>query len=90
MTEYCPEGDLLEFLTKNGKLCEKEAVAITAEIIEAVKYLFQIGVIHRDIKPANIFKSHKTWKLGDFGFAILSEGEIKTRQNVGTPLYMPL
>jgi serine/threonine protein kinase len=49
-----------------------------------------MGVIHRDIKPANIFRGEKSWKLGDFGFAIMSEGEIKTKQNVGTPLYMPL
>jgi serine/threonine protein kinase len=33
-----------------------------------------MGVIHRDIKPANVFKSHKTWKLGDFGFAMLADG----------------
>lgn len=46
--------------------------------------------MHRDIKPANILKNHSHWKLADFGFAIRAEGEIKTRQNVGTPLYMPL
>ena len=49
-----------------------------------------MGVVHRDIKPANIFKGTKTWKLGDFGFAIEAEEETKTRHNVGTPLYMPL
>ncbi len=65
-------------------------MAIIHEVIEAVKYLFTMGIIHRDIKPANIFKSHKSWKLGDFGFAIKAEGEVKTKQNVGTPLYMPL
>ena len=46
--------------------------------------------MHRDIKPANILKTHSHWKIADFGFAIKTEGEIKTRQNVGTPLYMPL
>lgn len=77
-------------MTNNGKLCEKEAVAITGEIVEAVKYLLRMGVLHRDIKPANIFRTGKTWKIGDFGFSINSTTETKTRHNVGTPLYMPL
>jgi serine/threonine protein kinase len=33
VTEYCPNGDLLEYMTNNGKLCEKEAVSIITEII---------------------------------------------------------
>ena len=33
ITEYCAEGDLLEYITRNGKLCEKEAIAIIAEVI---------------------------------------------------------
>lgn len=90
ITEYCPHGDLLEYVTKHGKLCEKEAVAIISEVVEAVKYLFRMGVVHRDIKPANVFKGGKNWKLGDFGFAINAAMETKTRHNVGTPLYMPL
>jgi serine/threonine protein kinase len=49
-----------------------------------------MGIVHRDLKPANIFKHSKTWKLGDFGFSINCTTEIKTRHNVGTPLYMPL
>lgn len=77
-------------MTNNGKLCEKEAINIISDVIEAAKYMFKMGVLHRDIKPANIFRSHKLWKLGDFGFSINSLSETKTRHNVGTPLYMPL
>ena len=47
------------------------------------------NIIHRDIKPANILKGKDQWKIADFGFAIKSELEIKSRYNVGTPLYMP-
>ena len=61
-----------------------------SQVIDAVKYLFKHNIVHRVIKPANIFRSKNHWKLGDFGFAIKAEGEKKTRQNVGTPLYMPL
>jgi serine/threonine protein kinase len=65
-------------------------VEIMAEVIEGVQYLFKKGVLHRDLKPANILNNKKNWKIADFGFAIYSEREIKTRYNVGTPLYMPL
>ena len=41
-----------------------------SQIIEATKYLFKHSIVHRDIKPANLFRKHKVWKLGDFGFAI--------------------
>jgi len=80
----------MEYLTRHGKLCEKEAIAIIAEVIKGVKYLFCMGVVHRDIKPANVLKTHSSWKLADFGFAIKTVEQVKTRQNVGTPLYMPL
>jgi serine/threonine protein kinase len=60
------------------------------EIVEGVKYLLRKGILHRDLKPANILNNRKNWKIADFGFAIYSEGEIKTKYNVGTPLYMPL
>ncbi len=60
------------------------------DIIRGIKYLLELGIIHRDIKPANIFNNHQEWKIGDFGFSIFHEGEIKTKHNVGTPLYMPL
>jgi serine/threonine protein kinase len=60
------------------------------DIIEGVKYLIEKGILHRDLKPANILNCRNRWKIADFGFAINYEGEIKTKYNVGTPLYMPL
>jgi serine/threonine protein kinase len=61
-----------------------------SEILEGMKYLFKHGILHRDLKPANILNNRKNWKIADLGFAIYSDGEIKTKYNVGTPLYMPL
>jgi serine/threonine protein kinase len=46
-------------------------------------------VLHRDLKPANILLGEGGWKIADFGFAMLTENKIKSRYNVGTPLYMP-
>lgn len=58
-------------------------------MIAGYKYLCDRYIIHRDLKPANILRSGERWKIADFGFAIESESEIKTKYNVGTPLYMP-
>ena len=64
------------------------AVEIMSQIIEGVKHLFAKGILHRDLKPANILKGDKCWKIADFGFAIFADSKIKSRYNVGTPLYM--
>lgn len=57
--------------------------------MDGYKYLSQNNIIHRDLKPANILRFGNKWKIADFGFAIHSQTEIKTKYNVGTPLYMP-
>lgn len=90
MTELCKGGDLLEYMAKKGRLSEEAAAGIMSDIIEGTKYMMHMGVIHRDIKPANILRSDKIWKIADFGFSIMAREETKTRQNVGTPLYMPI
>ena len=90
VTEYCAQGDLLTYLTRHGPLCEKEALSIMGQLVQACQHLFQLNYLHRDIKPANVFRSHNRWVLGDFGFAMRAEGQVRTSQNVGTPLYMPL
>ena len=63
----------MEYLTRHGKLVEKEAIAIISEVIEGAKFLFKKGIVHRDIKPANVLKTHSHWKIADFGFAIRTE-----------------
>lgn len=90
VTELCKGGDMLEFMAKKGRVSEEIAAGVMGDVVEGIKHLFQQGVIHRDIKPANILRSEKTWKIADFGFSILSKEEIRTKQNVGTPLYMPI
>ena len=46
------------------------------------------GIVHRDLKPANILKGENHWKIADFGFAMFSDTPLKSKFNVGTPLYM--
>ena len=90
----------MSFLTKNQvsghkkghkkTLTQDKVIDITQQIVQGIKYLQLKGIIHRDIKPANILKGQNCWKIADFGFAIKSCTEVKSKFNVGTPLYMPL
>ena len=71
--DYCPGGDLLNFLDNKDTLTEEEAKFYIAEIILGVDSLHKNKCIHRDIKPENIFiDKHGHLKIGDFGLSILS------------------
>lgn len=73
VTEYCQNGDLLNYLTRRGKLAESVAIDVMNEVLEGLKYLIGCGILHRDLKPANILNNKKNWKIADLGFAIYSE-----------------
>ena len=71
--DYCPGGDLLNFLDNKDTLSEEEAKFYIAEIILGVDALHKNKCIHRDIKPENIFiDKYGHLKIGDFGLSILS------------------
>ena len=77
-------------MTRKGILSEKDSLDIFSDILKGMQYLQRFGIIHRDIKPGNILYDGKNWKIADFGFSLESKEEVKTINNVGTPLYMPL
>jgi serine/threonine protein kinase len=89
--EYLQGKDLESKLKK-----EKEGIPyqdvrkLAKNMVSALLYLKEQGIIHRDIKPGNIFiDSAGRYKLGDFGFAIKVEEVAKDAlKYVGTPLYM--
>jgi len=68
--EYCPGGDLHEFLKVYQRFEEPETLLYFAEMIMGVHDLHKMGYLHRDLKPAN-FLIDKTGhiKLADFGLA---------------------
>lgn len=81
---------------KNGTLhdlCDKQpldvenALRLTMEIVDALRYLHSNGIYHRDIKPKNVLideNGHAV--LADFGLAISSEDR-HSGSGAGTPFY---
>ena len=68
--EYVPGVSLRQLIQKEGRLPVKQALKITAQLLNALNYAHNIGVIHRDVKPANILiGKNDLVKVVDFGIA---------------------
>src|SRR5215469_11677352 len=64
------EGVTLEQKLKEGPLPIEQAVDYISQVLSALDYAHQHGVIHRDIKPANMMLTPAgAVKLMDFGIA---------------------
>ncbi len=66
--EYVEGTDLARRLEHEGRLPWREVLRIFCEVLSALQYAHERGVIHRDIKPSNILiAGDSTVKLSDFG-----------------------
>ncbi len=88
------EGESLRAkLDREGELPVRDAVRILREVVDALSYAHDKGVMHRDIKPDNVMLAGKHAMVMDFGVAkAVSDagGEKLTTVGVavGTPKYM--
>uniref|UniRef100_A0A7G3AH67 non-specific serine/threonine protein kinase n=1 Tax=Lutzomyia longipalpis TaxID=7200 RepID=A0A7G3AH67_LUTLO len=67
--QLCQKQSLKEWLQMSGKLeRQNQIIPIFDQIVRAVEYVHEKGLIHRDLKPSNIFFSlDGQIKIGDFG-----------------------
>ena len=68
--DYCPGGDLGEYLEEEGRFSERRAKIYIAEVLLALEELHKHNIIFRDLKPENIIldgKGHAM--LIDFGLS---------------------
>jgi len=95
VTELLDGEDLGQRIERTGALSIPEALAVAAQLADALAVAHAAGVVHRDIKPSNVFLCQTAddsivLKLLDFGVARLEDDAAITKTGValGTPLYM--
>jgi len=77
--EFAPGGELFDYIVARDRLKEDEARRFFRQIIVAVAFCHDNGVIHRDLKPENLLLCHnQTIKLIDFGL-IAMPADVKTQ-----------
>jgi serine/threonine protein kinase len=93
--EFIRGKELKNFFDANERFDIKEAVRIMCELLDALDFAHNAGIIHRDIKPANVMlDSQARTKLTDFGVARVQDVDRTHAERtqagtmVGTPAYM--
>ncbi len=93
-------SSLAEILASTGPLPAKRALAVVAQVLDALSAAHAAGVVHRDLKPENVFvtkmgEQEDFVKVLDFGISKIVADSIldissmtKTGSVMGTPYYM--
>lgn len=70
------------------RVTESEVRYWISQLLSSLAYLHEHNICHRDLKLDNIFLHERQVKLGDFGFSVRLNGNIKTKTFCGTPNYI--
>lgn len=90
------EGQSLQArIAKYGALPIRDVVRILRDVLSALAYAHERGVVHRDMKPDNVLLGNSGWQVTDFGIAMALSaaappGSFVTSLGValGSPAYM--
>jgi serine/threonine-protein kinase len=85
------DGESLQHLLERERLPLQTAVDYAGQVLDALAYVHDKGVIHRDVTPANIIITPEgTARLTDFGLALPINDPRMTRSGVpvGSAWYM--
>ena len=75
--EYVQGNSLREYFNRGTRFETRDAVSITAQLLDALAYAHEQGVWHRDIKPANlIIMTNGRLKIADFGIARIDSSNL--------------
>ncbi|XP_061120116.1 calcium/calmodulin-dependent protein kinase type 1D-like [Syngnathus typhle] len=84
-------GELFDRILDRGVYSERDASHVIQQVLQAVSYLHQSGVVHRDLKPENILyyspEENSKIMISDFGLSkMVDKGVMSTA--CGTPGYV--
>jgi serine/threonine protein kinase len=86
--EFCPNGELFEYIVAQGRLAEPDARRFAVQLLHAIRYIHAQGIAHRYLKPENIFiDEHGNAKVGDFGLARFFRADGLVDTPCGSPCY---
>ncbi len=100
LMDYVDGSNLADVLRKDGPFSHDRALQIFEQILDALNYVHEVGLLHRDVKPRNIIvrtnaEGVSEVKLVDFGIAKVADsgdattgGVTQTGDFLGSPLYM--
>ncbi|XP_017591929.1 PREDICTED: maternal embryonic leucine zipper kinase isoform X2 [Corvus brachyrhynchos] len=75
--EYCPGGELFDYIISKDHLSEEEARIFFRQIVSAIAYVHSQGYAHRDLKPENLLIDEEhNLKLIDFGLCAKPKADI--------------
>ena len=88
--EYVEGTGLRDFMNRGATFNLVQVASIMTQLLLALDFAHERGVIHRDIKPANlILTAAGTLKVADFGIARIDTSSLTSLGMVmGTPSYM--
>jgi len=84
-------GELFDRIVEKGSYSEKDAADLIKQVLSAVAYMHEEGVVHRDLKPENLLyyspEPDSKIMISDFGLSKMEESGVMATA-CGTPGYV--
>ncbi|XP_061731192.1 calcium/calmodulin-dependent protein kinase type 1 [Nerophis ophidion] len=85
-------GELFDRIVEKGFYTERDASQLIRQILDAVKYLHDMGIVHRDLKPENLLyysmNEDSEIMISDFGLSKIEGTGSVMSTACGTPGYV--
>lgn len=89
--ELVTGGELFDRIVEKGSYTEKDAADLIKQVLDAVGYMHEMGVVHRDLKPENLLyhcaDEDSKIMISDFGLSKMEDSGIMATA-CGTPGYV--
>lgn len=89
--ELVTGGELFDRIVEKGSYSEKDAADLIRQVLSAVAYMHEEGVVHRDLKPENLLyyspEADSKIMISDFGLSKMEDSGVMATA-CGTPGYV--